>query len=179
MDKRGFFIDKMKVSGFHPAGQALYDAFNPAARKYYWKLMNKGLFKIGADAWWLDTDEPETEGRETNILVTNKVAIGSGARYANLYPLMTTTAVYEGQRAASDQKRVFILSRSAFAGAQRNSIDGVVGRCGVELVEFHAADSGGAEFFAVGNAVLDDGYRRIYHRQSERSGVPRIVRAVV
>jgi alpha-D-xyloside xylohydrolase len=122
MDKRGYFVDKMKVSGFHPAGQALYDAFNPDARKYYWGLIDKGLFKIGADAWWLDTDEPETEGRETNILVTNKVALGSGARYANLYPLMTTTAVYEGQRAASDQKRVFILSRSAFAGAQRNSI---------------------------------------------------------
>ena len=122
MDRRGYFIDKMKVSGFHPARQALYDAFNPAAREYYWKLIDKGLFSIGADAWWLDTDEPETEGREANILTTNKVALGSGARYANLYPLMTTTAVYEGQRKASDQKRVFILSRSAFAGAQRNSI---------------------------------------------------------
>jgi len=122
MDKRGYFIDRTKVGGFHPAGQALYDAFNPAARKYYWQLIDKGLFQLGADAWWLDTDEPETEGRETNILVTNKVAIGSGARYANLYPLMTTTAVYQGQRGASDHKRVFILSRSAFAGAQRNSI---------------------------------------------------------
>jgi alpha-D-xyloside xylohydrolase len=122
MDKRGYFVDKTKVSGFHPAGQALYGAFNPAARDYYWKLIDKGLFHIGADAWWLDTDEPETEGRETNILVTNKVALGSGARYANLYPLMTTSAVYEGQRKTSEQKRVFILSRSAFAGAQRNSI---------------------------------------------------------
>jgi alpha-D-xyloside xylohydrolase len=110
------------VSGFHPAGQALYDAFNPAARDYYWKLIDKGLFQIGADAWWLDTDEPETEGRETNVLVTNKIALGSGARYANLYPLMTTSAVYEGQRKTSEQKRVFILSRSASAGAQRNSI---------------------------------------------------------
>jgi alpha-D-xyloside xylohydrolase len=122
MDKRGYFIDRTKVSGFHPAGQALYDAYNPAARKYYWQLIDKGLFQIGADAWWLDTDEPETEGRETNILVNNKVAIGSGARYASLYPLMTTQGVYEGQRSASDRKRVFILSRSAFAGAQRNSI---------------------------------------------------------
>ncbi len=122
MDKRGYFVDKTKVSGFHPAGQALYDTFNPAARAYYWQLIDKGLFKIGADAWWLDTDEPETEGRETSILVNNKVELGSGARYANLYPLMTTSAVYEGQRRTSDQKRVFILSRSAFAGAQRNSI---------------------------------------------------------
>ena len=122
MDKRGYFVDKTKVSGFHPAGQALYDAFNSAARAYYWHLIDKGLFKIGADAWWLDTDEPETEGRETSILENNKVKLGSGARYANLYPLMTTSAVYEGQRKTSDQKRVFILSRSAFSGAQRNSI---------------------------------------------------------
>jgi alpha-D-xyloside xylohydrolase len=122
MDKRGYFVDKTKVSGFHPAGQALYDAFNPDARRYYWQLIDRGLFQIGADAWWQDTDEPETEGRETNILVTHKVALGSGARYVNLYPLMTTAAVYEGQRKTSVQKRVFILSRSAFAGSQRNSI---------------------------------------------------------
>jgi alpha-D-xyloside xylohydrolase len=121
MDKRGFFIAKTISPSFHPVGQGLYDAFNPEARKYYWNLMNNALFKIGADAWWLDTTEAETEGRETNILVTNKTALGNGARYVNEYPLMTTTAVYEGQRAASDQKRVFILSRSTFAGAQRNS----------------------------------------------------------
>jgi alpha-D-xyloside xylohydrolase len=122
MDKKGYFIAKTQVGGFHPAAQALYDAFNPDARKYYWNLMDKALFQIGADAWWLDTDEPETEGRETNILVTNKIALGNGARFANLFPLMTTTGVYQGQRSASDQKRVFILSRSAFAGSQRNSI---------------------------------------------------------
>jgi len=121
MDQRGFFIDRTKVAGFHPAGMALYDAFNPDARKFYWKLMNDALFGIGVDAWWLDTTEPETEGRETNILVTNKVAIGNGARYANEYPLLTTTGVYEGQRATSDQKRVFILSRSGYAGIQRNA----------------------------------------------------------
>jgi alpha-D-xyloside xylohydrolase len=121
MAKKGFFIDKTRVAGFHPAGQALYDAFNPEARKYYWGLMNGALFKIGADAWWLDTDEPETEDRETNIVATNRTALGSGARYADMYPLMHTEGVYEGQRAGSDQKRVFILSRSAFAGSQRNA----------------------------------------------------------
>jgi alpha-D-xyloside xylohydrolase len=122
MDKRGFFIAKTVAPSFHPVAQALYDPFNPDARKYYWNLMNNALFKIGADAWWLDTTEAETEGRETNILVTNKINHGeNGARYANEFPLMTTTAVYEGQRAASDKKRVFILSRSAYAGSQRNA----------------------------------------------------------
>jgi alpha-D-xyloside xylohydrolase len=126
MAAKGLFIDKTKVGAFHPAGMALYDAFNPEARKYYWKLMEDALFRIGVDAWWLDTTEPETEGREESVLLYNKVHMDgkpvSGARYANLFPLMTTAAVYQGQRAASDQKRVFILSRSAFAGAQRNAV---------------------------------------------------------
>ena len=118
MDAQGFFIDRTIVAGFHPAGQALYDAYNPRARAYYWNLMDTALFRKGVDAWWLDTTEPETEGREANILLTNKVAAGSGARYVNLYPLMTATGVYEGQRLESSAKRVFILSRSAFAGSQ-------------------------------------------------------------
>jgi alpha-D-xyloside xylohydrolase len=121
MDKRGFFIAKTVSPSFHPVDQALYDAFNPDARKYYWKLMDDALFKIGVDAWWLDTTEPESEGLETNLLVTHKIALGNGARYANEFPLLTTTGVYEGQRAASDQKRVFILSRSGYAGSQRNA----------------------------------------------------------
>ncbi len=122
MAKRGFFIAKTIAPSFHPVGQALYDAFNPDARKYYWNLMDNALFKIGVDAWWLDTTEPETEGRETNILVTNKVNGGeNGARYASEFPLYTTSAVYNGQREASGKKRVFILSRSAYAGEQRNA----------------------------------------------------------
>jgi alpha-D-xyloside xylohydrolase len=124
MEKRGWFVDKFKFAKppYHTSGMAVYDATNPEARQYYWELMNKALFGIGLDAWWLDTTEPETEGQEENILLGHKLAIGSGDRYVNTYPLMTTGAVYNGQRSASDQKRVFILSRSAFAGAQRNAV---------------------------------------------------------
>jgi alpha-D-xyloside xylohydrolase len=122
MDKRGFFIEKTPSVSFHPKAMALYDAFNPAARDYYWNLVNNSLFKLGADAWWMDTTEPETEGVEENILLDHKVAIGSGARYANAYPLMTTMGVYEHQRQASNAKRVFILSRSAWAGNQRYGV---------------------------------------------------------
>ena len=122
MDKRGYFIAKTAVAAFHPKGAALYDAFNPAARKYYWNLIDNSLFKIGADAWWMDTTEPETEGRAENILLDHKVFIGNGARYANLYPLMTTMGVYQGQRAATNKERVFILSRSAYAGIQRYGV---------------------------------------------------------
>ena len=121
-DKKGWFIDKTKSVSFHPLGQAVYDATNPEARKRYWENANTALFQKGVDAWWLDTDEPETEGREDNILTTNKLHLGSGARYANIYPLFHTATVAEGQRAANDKKRVFILSRSAYAGAQRNGV---------------------------------------------------------
>jgi len=46
---------------------AVYDATNPEARKYYWDLMDKALFNIGIDAWWLDTTEPETKARKTTF----------------------------------------------------------------------------------------------------------------
>jgi alpha-D-xyloside xylohydrolase len=121
-DKKGWFIAKTVQPSFHPVGQALYDATNPEARKQYWANANTALFAKGVDAWWLDTDEPETEAREDNILTTNQIFLGSGARYANVYPLFHTGGVSDGQRAASDEKRVFILSRSAYAGAQRYGV---------------------------------------------------------
>ncbi|HET9373657.1 MAG TPA: TIM-barrel domain-containing protein, partial [Chthoniobacterales bacterium] len=75
MDRRGFFIDRTKVAKppYHAGGMAVYDPTNPDARKYYWDLMDKALFKIGVDAWWLDTTEPETEGQEENILLDHKL----------------------------------------------------------------------------------------------------------
>jgi len=118
-DKNGWFIAKTLVGGFHPQGQALYDPTNPEARAEYWKNIDAALFAKGVDAWWLDTDEPETEGREDNILIDHKMRIGSGARYANIYPLWHSEGVSQGQQQASDKKRVFILSRSAYAGSQR------------------------------------------------------------
>jgi alpha-D-xyloside xylohydrolase len=124
MQKQGWFVDKFKFAKppYHTDGMAVYDATNPEARKYYWSEINKALFSIGIDAWWMDTTEPETEGLEENILLNHKLAAGSGNRYVNVFPLLDTGAVYEGQRAASDKKRVYILSRSAFSGEQRNSV---------------------------------------------------------
>ena len=121
-NKNGWFIAKTIQPSFHPVGQALYDATNPSARKQYWANANGALFQKGVDAWWLDTDEPETEAREDNILTTNKIHLGSGARYANVYPLFHSGGVSDGQRAASEAKRVFILSRSAYAGSQRYGV---------------------------------------------------------
>jgi alpha-D-xyloside xylohydrolase len=124
MEKQGWFVDRFKYPKppYHTDAMAVYDATNPEARKFYWSEIDKALFKIGIDAWWMDTTEPETEGQEDNILLGHKLAAGSGNRYVNIYPLMDTGAVYDGQRSASDKKRVYILSRSAFSGEQRNSV---------------------------------------------------------
>jgi len=124
MDKQGWFVDKFKFAKppYHTDAMAAYDATSPDARKFYWDQVNKGLFSIGLDAWWMDTTEPETEGQEENIQLGHKVAAGSGDRYVNLYPMLTTGAVCDGQRSASDKKRVYILSRSAFAGSQRSGV---------------------------------------------------------
>jgi alpha-D-xyloside xylohydrolase len=148
MDKNGWFIDKTVVAKppYHKSEMAVYDASNPEARKYYWQLMDDALFKIGVDAWWLDTTEPETEGREENIQLNHKLAIGSGNRYVNLFPLMTTTAVYEGQRAASQEKRVFILSRSAFAGSQRNAVTAWSGDINSDWITFQRQIPAGLNF---------------------------------
>jgi len=95
-----------------------YDAFNPLGRKLYWDLLNKQLFALGVDAWWLDASEPSIGGREFSQF---KTYLGYGEFVHNAYPLMHTTGVYEGQRSVSDTKRVAILTRSAWAGQQPNS----------------------------------------------------------
>lgn len=97
-----------------------YDAFNPAARKLYWSQINHKLFSKGVDGWWLDASEPElAETLVEERARMHPTALGTGTRYLNAFPLMNSRAVYEGQRAAAPDQRVFILTRSAFAGQQR------------------------------------------------------------
>jgi alpha-D-xyloside xylohydrolase len=152
IEKRGWFIDKFKFAKppYHTDAMAVYDATNPEARKFYWDQVNKGLFQIGLDAWWMDTTEPETEGQEENIQLGHKLAMGSGDRYVNLYPLLDTGAVYEGQRAASDQKRVFILSRSAFAGSQRDAVTAWSGDINSDWLSFRRQIPAGLNFVLSG-----------------------------
>ena len=99
-------------------GVRVYDAFNPKARDMYWQYVNKNLFSLGIDAWWLDASEPEQFDRE-GAMDSTQTALGSFKRMRNAYPLQHTKGVYEHQRTASAEKRVFILTRSAFAGQQR------------------------------------------------------------
>ena len=90
------------------------DYFNPLTRKSYWNTLDKNLFSYGVDSWWMDATEPENDA-----LHGTKTYIGLGDFYRLTYPLFVSRAVYEGQRKTTSEKRVCILTRSAFLGQQR------------------------------------------------------------
>jgi alpha-D-xyloside xylohydrolase len=99
-----------------------YDVFNPNARKYFWDQMNKKLFSLGIDAWWMDATEPDILSNtsiEQRKELMSPLYIGPSAEYFNAYSLENSRAVYEGQRSVKPDQRVFILTRSAYAGQQR------------------------------------------------------------
>ena len=107
--------DGTREPGEGQAKEDWVDLFNPKAQEMFWSELNRGLFRDGLDGWWLDASEPEGDP-----LKGVPTFLGPGELVRNAYPLYETTAVYKGQRAADDLKRVVILTRSAFTGEQRN-----------------------------------------------------------
>lgn len=101
-----------------------YDAFSPEARQLFWEQLNTGLFSKHVDAWWMDATEPDVVQPSPATLETQKhfignTALGPAARVLNGYALMNSKGIYEGQRTAAPDQRVFILTRSGYAGMQR------------------------------------------------------------
>jgi len=99
-----------------------YDAFNPTARTAFWNLMNKRLYSKGIDAWWMDATEPDLHSNlpvEIRKELMTPTYEGSSTTYFNAFPLVNAKGVYEGQRKTNPVNRVFILTRSAYAGLQR------------------------------------------------------------
>ncbi|MES2328791.1 MAG: TIM-barrel domain-containing protein [Bacteroidota bacterium] len=90
------------------------DIYNPETQKTHWNALNKNLFSLGVDSWWMDATEPENDA-----LKGAQTYFGLGDFYRLTYPLFVSKAVYDGQRNTDPQKRVVTLTRSAFAGQQR------------------------------------------------------------
>jgi alpha-D-xyloside xylohydrolase len=120
MDKNGFLFPTVGWAGFK-----YFDVYNPAATDLYWKYANEGLFSKGVDGWWMDSTEPDMvnaltqEGEEYEMKRVQDNHLGTFARYLNPYSLLDTDAIYKNQRKETDRKRVYILTRSTFAGQQR------------------------------------------------------------
>ena len=116
-------IEKKRIDwigkGYH---NTFYDPFNEGARKMFWQQLDEHLFSKGFKRYWLDATEPDMH---SNLSITDRIenmketALGHGAAYFNAYSLMNSRGVYEGQMANHPDERVFILTRSAFAGQQR------------------------------------------------------------
>jgi alpha-D-xyloside xylohydrolase len=101
----------------YPSGVRVYDPFNPAARDIYWSHLSR-MLALGIDGWWMDSSEPDHLDFKPSDF-DNKTYLGSFRKVRNAFPLMTVGGVYTHQRAVDSAKRVFILTRSAFAGQQR------------------------------------------------------------
>ena len=109
--------DKWPPNRDYPSGVRVYDPFNPEARDIFWKYL-KNLLSFGIDGWWMDSSEPDHLDFKPSDL-DNKTYLGSFRKVRNAFPLMTVGGVFQHQRAADSSKRIFILTRSAFAGQQR------------------------------------------------------------
>lgn len=127
----------------------VYDAYSPAARAIYFKHIKQGLLDVGVDALWMDGTEVEVGGAchdpvdvERDIKGLGRNALGDFTRYLNPYSLVTTQGTYEGQRATSP-KRVFTLTRSAWAGQQRYAALPWSGDTTASWETFHAQIAGG------------------------------------
>lgn len=120
LEQAGAIYPKLYPNVYPQGFGKWYDPFNPKGREIYWLQIAKNLGALGFDGYWLDASEAELGGNwgEMRAVATGA---GPGAEVYNAYPLMHTTAVYEGQRKDFPDKRALILTRSAFAGQQRNA----------------------------------------------------------
>ena len=112
----------------YPSGVRVYDALSPAAREIYWKSLQK-LVDYNIDAWWMDSTDPDHMDYQDSDL-DEMTAMGSWRSVRNLFPFFAVGGVDQHQRAVDSTKRVFILTRSYFAGQQRygaNTWSGDVG----------------------------------------------------
>jgi alpha-D-xyloside xylohydrolase len=186
MLKQGYLYNPVGWAGFK-----YYDAYNPAADKLYCKYLDKGLFTKGLDGWWIDSSEPdvvnattkESEEYEQKKMGSN--FLGSFARYMNPYSLVMTDAVYQNWRSLTSDRRAYILTRSGFAGQQRNASTTWSGDIGASWEIYRDQISAGVNFsmsgipywtFDIGGFVLgaydgvfnnggkDPAYQELYTR---------------
>ena len=122
MDTDSRSYKDLAARGFEIPGTHVYDPTNPAARDLFWDRLPGKLFAQGWDAFWLDSAEPEEYWPHVGdaILRHKQLHIGSGLEYTNIFPFAHTGGVQEHWKQANLEKRVFLLTRSAFLGQQRN-----------------------------------------------------------
>lgn len=128
---------------------SFYDAYSADARKLFWKQMQDKLYVLGIDAWWMDASEPnirDCTDIDYRKALCGPTALGSSTEFFNAYALMNAEAIYDGQRGVDNDKRVFLLTRSGFAGLQRYSTATWSGDIATRWEDMKAQISAGLNF---------------------------------
>lgn len=128
---------------------SFYDPYSQGARQLFWDQMNKKIYRLGMDAWWMDASEPDIQSNASiqyRKKLSTPTAIGSSTEFFNTYALMNAKGIYEGQRGVDPNKRVFLLTRSGFAGLQRYSTATWSGDIGTRWEDMKAQITAGMNF---------------------------------
>ncbi len=131
---------------------SFYDAYDAGARKMFWRQMDENLFskyKYGIDAWWMDASEPNV--RDCTPMwyrkaLSGPTALGTTTEYFNAYSIVNADAIYNGQRSVTPNQRVFLLTRSGFAGEQRFSTATWSGDIGTRWEDMRAQMTAGLNY---------------------------------
>jgi len=135
---------------------SFYDAYDAGARKMFWRQMDEGLYtkyRRGIDAWWMDASEPNV--RDCTPMwyrkaLSGPTALGTSTEYFNAYSIVNADAIYNGQRSVwkgkADEPRVFLLTRSGFAGLQRYSTATWSGDIGTRWEDMRAQMTAGMNY---------------------------------
>jgi alpha-D-xyloside xylohydrolase len=128
---------------------SFYDAYDPDARKLFWSQVKDHYYPLGIDAWWMDASEPnirDCTDMQYRKELCGPTALGPSTKYFNAYAYENAEAIYDGQRETEPNKRVFLLTRSGFAGLQRYSTATWSGDIGTCWEDFKAQISAGLNF---------------------------------
>ena len=130
LDSKGWIYHQAMTDDIHDwlgYTGSFYDAYDAGARKMFWRQMDENLYtkyKYGIDAWWMDASEPNVRDCTPvwyRKALSGPTALGTSTEYFNAYSIVNADAIYNGQRSVNPNQRVFLLTRSGFAGEQRYS----------------------------------------------------------
>ena len=130
-----------------------YDAYSAGARELFWKQMYDHYYPLGIDAWWMDASEPnirDCTNMDYRKALCGPTALGSSTEFFNTYSIVNADAIYNGQRGVDPDRRVFLLTRSGFAGLQRYSTATWSGDIATRWEDMKAQISAGLNFAVSG-----------------------------
>ncbi len=132
----------------YPSGVRPYNPFSQEARDIYWNNLLR-LENMGIDAWWMDSTEPDhLDFKESDLDID--AGVGSFRKVRNAFPIASVEGIFDKQKTVSD-RRVMILTRSAWTGQQRTGANTWSGDVGSSWQSLRAQIPAGLGFALTGN----------------------------